>query len=410
MVRIVFLLVLIPQVVVGQLWDFSVPEKLSKEINTEYEEAFPLLTPDGKTLYFTRLLYPKNSGGRFSGPDIWVSRVEANQSWSTPANARDFDNDAGNNAVVGIDNTGQTVYFMNTTAARKANGIYFTRKMNNGWSKPELIPIDGVEPLGFLSFFVSPDFDVIFISMRGSDSRGEEDLYVTTKTTTNTWTKPKNLGSAVNTSGFEISPFLSPDKKRLYFASNGHKGFGDADIFYSDRLYNSWDTWSTPRNLGEKLNSKKFDAYFAIYGDSLAYFASNRAGRYSDLYKVAVVPGNDVLAFGQRYLTLDEMAKTLGSPNVSRRITFDNATVELTAQQKELLFFIANKLIREQSVNLHLAVMEDNDPKLAQQRLLAVANHLRVSGVDNVRIITTNNERVKKKDPIKTTIEILLFK
>jgi hypothetical protein len=224
------------------------------------------------------------------------------------------------------------------------------------------------------------------------------------------WSKPKNLGSAVNTSGFEISPFLSQDKKRLYFSSNGHKGLGDADIFYCDRLYNSWDTWSTPRNLGEKLNSKNFDAYFAVYGDSLAYFSSNRNGKYSDVYRVRVVPGNEVLAFGQRYLQLDEIGRVLGNVNVSRKIIFEKNATELTAPQKELLFFIANKLIREDAVNVQLAVVEENDPQLSQARLKAVADHLRESGLENARILLTNNERVKKKEQNKGAIEILLYK
>jgi hypothetical protein len=339
-----------------------------------------------------------------------VSTLDNKSKWSPAVNAREFQNGSGNNAIVGINTTGDIVYMMDTDANHKSTGIYFSKRIGKSWSRPELISIEGLEPLGFLSFYVSPDFDVIFISMRGTESRGEEDLYVSTKMSSGSWSKPKNLGSAVNTSGFEISPFLSQDKKRLYFSSNGHKGLGDADIFYCDRLYNSWDTWSTPRNLGEKLNSKNFDAYFAVYGDSLAYFSSNRNGKYSDVYRVRVVPGNEVLAFGQRYLQLDEIGRVLGNVNVSRKIIFEKNATELTAPQKELLFFIANKLIREDAVNVQLAVVEENDPQLSQARLKAVADHLRESGLENARILLTNNERVKKKEQNKGAIEILLYK
>jgi hypothetical protein len=185
---------------------------------------------------------------------------------------------------------------------------------------------------------------------------------------------------------------------------------GDADIFVCNRLYNSWDTWSTPRNLGEKINSKNFDAYFSIYGDSVAYFSSNRGSKYSDVYKVAVVPGNEVLAFGQRYLTLEEIGRVLGNINVARTITFDKNATELSAQQKELLFFIANKLVREDDVNVQLTVIEENDPALTQRRLDAIAKQLKDSGVENARILLTNNDRVKKKSTYQGTIEILLYK
>jgi hypothetical protein len=407
----VILLFILPGIATAQMFDFGVPEKLAKEVNTEYEEAFPLLSPDGKTLYFSRVLYPGNKGGKFSGSDIWVSSFdEAKHVWSNASNSKGVENDNGNNALVGMDAKGETIYFMSTDPDKRANGIYFSRKTGSQWSRPELVPIEGLEPLGFLSFYVSPDFDVIFISMRGYDSRGEEDLYVSTKTSSGSWTKPKNLGSAVNTTGYEMSPYLSPDKKRLYFSSNGHKGLGDADIFVCNRLYNSWDTWSTPRNLGEKINSKNFDAYFSIYGDSVAYFSSNRGSKYSDVYKVAVVPGNEVLAFGQRYLTLEEIGRVLGNINVARTITFDKNATELSAQQKELLFFIANKLVREDEVNVQLTVIEENDPALTQQRLNAIAKHLKDSGVENARILLTNNDRVKKKSTYQGTIEILLYK
>jgi hypothetical protein len=408
MVRILLLLFILPFVASGQVWDFSTPEKLAANVNSEYEEAFPLLGPDGRTLYFSRILYPQNQGGKFSGSDIWVSSLDPKKQVWSKASHPDNINDKGNNAVVGINSNGQTVYILNTTGAQRPNGIYFSKKTGNAWSRPELIPIENFDPKGFLGFYVSPDFDVLFISMRGEDSRGEEDLYVSTKTSAGLWSRPKNLGSSVNTPGFEISPFLSADKKRLYFSSNGHQGFGDADIFYCDRLYNSWDTWSAPRNLGEKLNSKSFDGYFSLYGDSIAYFSSNRAAKYADIYKVKVVPGNEVLAFGQTYLTTDEITKLLGA-NVSRKITFEGTATTLTPAQKELIFFISNKVAEKRNINIQISVLEENNAALTEERMNAVASELRASGIENVRLLMTNSDRVKKANKTRSTIELLFY-
>lgn len=409
MVRVIVFLLCLPILSLAQGWDFSTAEKLSSGVNTEYEEAFPLLSPDGKTLYFSRILYPQNQGGKFSGSDIWISSFDQNKKvWQKAATAGKL-NDRGNNAIIGVSADGNTLYTMSTTGAGKPNGIFFSRKIGSSWARPELIPIPGLDPNGFLSFYVSPEQEVIFISMKATDSRGEEDLYVSTKLSGNEWSRPKNLGSSINTAGFEISPYLSQDKKRLYFSSNGHKGFGDADVFYCDRLYNSWDTWSAPRNLGEKLNSKSFDAYFSLYGDSIAYFASNRGGKYSDIYRVKVVPGNEVLAFGQRYLTTEEITAALGA-NVSRRLTFEAKETGLTAAQKELLFFIANKLSQKRDINVQITVLEENNPALTDARINAVADELRASGVDNIRMLLTSNNPMKKANPKSTTLEILLYK
>jgi hypothetical protein len=403
---IVYCSVFLPTLVAAQVWDFSDLQKLPANVNTDYEETAPLLSSDGKTLFFSRILYPQNEGGKFGGSDIWTSSATADGKWSV---ASPFPlNDRSNNSVIGISADGNTLFLLSTTGASRPSGIYSSKHNGRSWSRPELIPIPDFDPKGFLGFYVSPDSEVMFISMKADDSRGEEDLYVSTRNNAGQWSKPKNLGSSVNTQGFEISPFLSRDKRRLYFSSNGHKGLGDADIFYCDRLYNSWDTWSAPRNLGEKLNSKNFDAYFSLYGDSVAYFTSNRGGKYSDLFQVKVVPGNEVLAFGQRYLDSEEISKSLGA-NVSRRIVFDRNEVGLTAAQKELIFYIANKLSGLRDINFHVSVVEESNAALTQQRVDAIANQLREAGIENIRILTTNSS-YKKQHPSKSTFEILLFK
>lgn len=410
MVRFVIILLLFPLSLFGQLWEFSDPQHVGSGVNTEYEEILPLISPDGRTMFFSRVLYPENTGGKFAGSDIWVARWDDSGKRWAKAGAVPKLNDKGNNAVVGVSADGNTIYLMKTTSAGKPSGIYFARRIGNTWSRPELIPINNIEPRGFLSFYASPDFEVIFISMRGNDSRGEEDLYVTYRNSSGDWTAPKNLGSSVNTSGAEFSPFLSADKKRLYFSSTGHKGLGDADIFYCDRLYNSWDTWSAPRNLGDKINTKSFEGYFSLYGDTIAYFASNRDGRYADIYKIRVVPGNEILAYGQRYLTTEEMAAILGSPNVSRRVVFQDKSTAVSFADKELLFYIANKVAPEVDVSIQVMVLEDNAPELTNDRLKAVTDELRASGLDNIRLIVAPNERFRKKNPKETVMEILLFK
>jgi hypothetical protein len=275
------------------------------------------------------------------------------------------------------------------------HGIYVTTRINNYWTRPEFVTVPGIDNRDFLGVFVSPDFDVILFSMRGPDSRGQEDLYFSVKNSAGQWTAPRNMGATINTNGFEISPFLSTDKKRLYFASNGHGGQGDADIFYSERLYNSWETWSVPVNLGPTVNSKKFDAYFSVYGDSIGFFASNRDGRYADLYTVKVTPARTVLKPGQRYLTAEDWNRYLGG-SVSSLVTFNDDDTGLNAAQKELLFYVANKLQLEKSVLFHLVVEEEDSPARSEQRLTAIREHLVQSGIAEERIIVEQVEPARK--------------
>jgi len=90
------------------------------------------------------------------------------------------------------------------------------------------------------------------------------------------------MGKEINSVGFEISPFLSSTQDTLYFSSNGFGGKGDADIFYSVKQ-GDWSSWSAPVNLGDVINSEKFDAYFSCSNNQVMW-SSNRGGGLSDIY------------------------------------------------------------------------------------------------------------------------------
>jgi hypothetical protein len=389
----------------AQQFEFSEPSKLSGNINSSAEEAMPLLSSDGKKMYFTRALSEQNEGGIYGGQDIWVSDF-INGQWSKATNKLSI-NTKDNNTIIGIDKDGKTLFFSDGSHGRKMNGIYMTRIQGTKMSKPEIIPIPGITNLDFIGFYVSPDRDVIFISMKATDSRGEEDLYYTTKDQLGSWSIPKNLGATINTAGFEIAPFLSADKKRLYFSSNGHSGSGDADIFYSERVYESWETWSVPVNLGPIVNSKKFDAYFSIYGDSVAYFSSNRDGKYADLYEVKVGELKTILEKNQHYLSQDEWNSVIGK-GVASSFAFPHNSTLLTAAQKELLFYIVNKVMLERDYGFHLVVREEEDPQHSKERLNAIQTHLKQLGLDAGRIRIDQIFDIEKTQ--RGVIELKLFR
>lgn len=390
----------------AQLLEFKQIERLPGTVNTKSEEGMPLLSHDGKKLFFTRSLYRENEGGIYAGQDIWFSEF-GNTGWRRASNSISSFNNKNNNVMSGISRDGNTFYFVNASPYHKMEGIYFSKKTGENWSRPQLITLPGIDNYDFISFYVSPDLDVIFLSMKADDSRGNEDLYFSVKDGAGLWTKPKNLGATINTNGFEISPFLSADKKRLYFASNGHKGEGDADIFYSDRLYDSWETWSVPVNLGSQINSKKFDAFFSIYGDTIAYFASNRDDKYADIYKAKVMQGKSILGEGQTYLTSNEWNDLIGK-NVSAEFVFPHRASMLTAAQQELIFYIVNKLMLQKDIRFHLVVKEQEDAVFSKERITAISNELKKSGIDASRI---NVEQIFEiENTQRGVVTIRLFK
>lgn len=267
---------------------YDTPKKLGANINSEAEESMPVLSADGKTLYFVRILHPENLGGKFAGHDIWYSKMLGDSSWSIPMNSLLNLNNKGNNAILGFSTEDETVYLLNHYDTRDSRnpGISFARQEKPyWWTAPQPLEIPDLKKDGFFyNAYVNPEGNVAIVSMKTRKMEGDEDLFVSIKGEDGKWTALKNLGSKINTPGFEITPFLSVDGKTMYFSSNGHRGFGDADIYRVQRLDDSWTNWSKPENLGRPLNSGGFDAAYSEHHNGTVLFISNRDGYLADIY------------------------------------------------------------------------------------------------------------------------------
>ena len=268
----------------AQFWEVTNVQKIPGVINTlNCEESIPVFSKDSSILYFVRTYHPKAVGGE-NDQDIWFSKRSEDGSYDEGKLLKDLNNKYYN-AVLGLGNGGNTMYVLNSYEGKKdlQKGLAVSTKKGGSWGKPVEIIIPSLDIEGdYYSFHVASSEDAIIISYSGPNSIGNEDLYVSLKKG-GQWSSPVHLGNVINTSGFEISPFLSKSLDTLFFSSNGHGGLGDADIFFSVRQDSEWTSWSTPVNLGDKINSAKFDAYFSM-SESTCYWSSNREQERSDLY------------------------------------------------------------------------------------------------------------------------------
>jgi hypothetical protein len=416
MVRSVMAILLLASLAVSaQNLYFGKAEKLSSKINSPGEETFPLLAADGQTLFFTKALSVRNTGGKFTGSDIWSSQFDTKAGdWIAADNKAFAFNDKGTNIVIGLSRSGDVLYSINASSNRKFSGISFSKKTSSGWTHAEPITIPGIQSFEYIGAFVSPDFDVIFLSMKGADSRGEEDLYISVKNAKGEWSPPKNLGASINTTGFEISPYLSPDKNRLYFSSNGYNGFGDADIYYCDRLYNSWEAWSTPKNLGKAVNSSGFDAYFSTYGDTLAYFSSNRDGDLSDIYRIKLVkPTVEKSEEVVRVYLKDNEVDALAGRALEKVLIFKQQESELSDNHLRLLSRMTSAFAAKEEIRFHLVAHKPSESvslETYQTRLINILNHLKRNGVQGSRITFGVEIKEVKTLPENEKVEVLFYK
>jgi outer membrane protein OmpA-like peptidoglycan-associated protein len=280
------IILLVAPVATSQFWNISEPTPLKGQVNsTEAEESAPVLSPDGKTLYFVRTFDSRSTGGK-EDQDIWSSSLDG-EHFSSPVPLKELNN-TYHNAVIGAG--ANSLYVLDAYEGKKdfLKGLSISAKNGQYWQKPEKINIPGLDVEGdFYTYFISKNQQVILISYRGPNSIGEEDLFVSLNTN-GSWSTPLHMGSTINSSGFEISPFMNDAMDTLYFSSNGLGGQGDADIFYSVKNGSNWTEWTSPTNLGPKINSTKFDAYF-ILRDNQLYWSSNRSSELSDIYTATVV-------------------------------------------------------------------------------------------------------------------------
>lgn len=266
---------------------FTDPEKLPKYVNTEAEEVFLLFSRDSSTLYFVRQGHKENEGFKKNpdDQDIWYTRKDKNYKYEDAKDMHEFNNDQ-NNGVVGMSLDGNSIYLLDVYNKRhpKDKGICVSKKVNGKWGKPAKINIPNLTIEGdFWGFYVNPQETVMILSEKAKDTMGEEDLYVILKQPDGSWGSPVSLGPKINTTGFEISPYLSEDGYTLFWSTDGRGGQGDADIFASFRTDEGWSNWSEPVNMGPKINSPGFDAYFIISAND-AWWASNRDGGASDIF------------------------------------------------------------------------------------------------------------------------------
>jgi outer membrane protein OmpA-like peptidoglycan-associated protein len=268
---------------------------LSDAINTEHSETYPIISSDGKVLYFARSGDPLNIGDS-KKTDIWYSTMNADGTWATAKNIGPPLNNDGNNFVSSTTpdvNTLLLANVYNEDGSSKGNGVSIVKKEANGWPVPKEVKIKEFQNLHqYTSYFLTGDGNTMLMGIQMLETFGKMDLYVSFKQSDGSFSKPLNLGSTINTFQEEATPFLAADGKTLYFSSNGIIGYGGYDIFMSRRLDNTWTNWSTPINLGPNINTSAGDLGFSVpaSGDIAYTYAWSSYETVSDIYSIKLSP------------------------------------------------------------------------------------------------------------------------
>ncbi len=269
-------------------------EALDKNVNSEYKELNPLLSPDGKTLYFSRQNHPENVGGERDKEDIWYSELDSAGRWQLARNMGSLNNAGPNfvNTIQSVTPDGKSAImllgnkYLNND--KMLAGVSISTNVGGSWSKPTALNI--VNDYNYAekaNYFLADSRKTLLMSVERDDTQGDRDLYVTFMGADSAWSEPLNLGDVVNTAGEESAPFLASDDKTLYFSSNGFSGYGGVDIYVTRRLDDTWTKWSEPENLGPEINSPLEDVFFNIPASSdFAYYSRGVSDTNTDIFRV----------------------------------------------------------------------------------------------------------------------------
>jgi len=267
------------------------PENLGPNVNSSSPDMLPMISPDGRTLYFARKLHPENTGTELRD-DIWRSTLDSSGHWSPAVNLGSPLNNEHHNFVSWISPDGRQMVLPHDYDRRELGAEFRLSGsiLRQGeWAFPRTMNVPDLYNLSqFTCIHLNPEGTVLLLALERNEGMGGLDLYASFSRGDNEWTVPKSLGSSINTAGMEGSVFLAADGKSLYFASNGHPGFGGYDMFLSRRLDDTWTAWSPPINLGSRINSERDEYYYTLPASGeYAYFSSAQGGYgQADLFRI----------------------------------------------------------------------------------------------------------------------------
>ena len=245
--------------------------KFNKSLKSKFNEATPVFTKDGKTVYFTRNNYLAGKKGK---------------------------NENGITLVK----------------------LYKATLEGENWTNIQALPFTS-DSFSTAHPTLSPDEKTMYFASDMPGTRGLSDIFKVQINEDGSFGTPVNIGTAVNTEGRETFPFVSQENE-LYFASDGHPGVGGLDIFMTK--INEDGSFNKVQNIGMDANSPKDDFAYIIDSKSRrGFLSSNRDGGqgYDDIYKF--LETKRLICEQELYGEITDLDSKIALPNAKVTL-FDN--------------------------------------------------------------------------------------
>lgn len=253
-------------------------------IKSKGQSDFGALLTNDNVLYFTSTRNSANKTDKYNNQpylDIYQATRDAKGNFSEPSPVREL-NTPFHDGPVTISSDGNTIFFARDGLSEGQyktksgvrvgqQGIYKANKVNGKWDNIEALPFNSTS-YSATNPSLSKDGKTLYFASDMPGGLGESDIWKVT-IEGNSYSKPENLGSNVNSASKENFPFID-ENNTLFFASMGRQGIGGFDVFKVN--LNGSDA---PQNLGRPVNSETDDFSFSFNKNAnIGYFSSNRNG------------------------------------------------------------------------------------------------------------------------------------
>lgn len=266
---------------------FSVPMLLDEPVNSTGVECFNCISSDGLEMYFER---PVPIDDILSlNRDLYVStRATTNDPWPVPVNIGPIVNSNYIDSDASLSSDGLELYFCSNRGREGLREIWVTTRDSKGakWNTPVNLGPPINTSGSNMTPWITPDGLELYFSSTRPGGSGNIDIWVSKRASTNDpWQTPVNLGSVVNSAIDDCFSCLSPDGLVLFFCDSDNPsylfrpgGHGQTDMWMTKRKSLA-DPWESPVNLGPGMNTSYFESHPRISPDgSVLYFTSSRLG------------------------------------------------------------------------------------------------------------------------------------
>jgi outer membrane protein OmpA-like peptidoglycan-associated protein/LysM repeat protein len=247
--------------------------------------------------------------------------------------------------------------------------IYVSDFKEGVWAKPEKLN-ENINPDDTWNAqpSLTPSGDTMYFVSKRDGGFGMHDIWVSTKPSEGEdWSAAVNMGDNINTPDIDFSPSYYREEGVLFFASDGHEGFGGQDIFMA-----RGEGFEDVRNIGLPFNSNRDDFYFVL-GQEKGYLSSNREGGSGndDIYYFNIKSRETIIAellsdsIDDGLITIKgRILKENGDPAPGVGILLVNKTtgevLKRTETDEDGVFIFANL---DPSIEYKI-LLEDDDPSL----------------------------------------------